>query len=343
MSKFLSNLIHTRPTLREHKLFSLSSPAAKEAHMLSRTDWREWLPSAIPPFRKMIIEWPTTMYLRSGENERIICMGDAVNLEAENDRGVTPELSDIYFPKFPDNTIEHLALIVTEMVDKDETTLAVAMDMGPRRKPLIGPWIVSELGASILDADAVQPSGEFLMRLKSLAWGKPMIDKYGLPPTSLLPVCPNPSFDGIPVENMERLMEECIGQIRVALAVLALVNAERDTIIVPASQRNGRMMSTMKGAGSIPRYEPTEIIIRPDLPRRVYERTKALMPGSPKCHHEVKGHWRYLDRRPNHHWEEWKCEDGVVRWRRFIKEHERGDRALGTTAHTYAVDVDPAR
>ena len=112
------------------------------------------------------------------------------------------------------------------------------------------------------------------------------------------------------------------------LAMIALLNVERSTVIVPPTYRDGR---TIVGKENVPRYRPTVVVIRPDAPRRVSKGAKHAQPtGIKKREHDVHAHLR-----------RYRNPDGSIRRTVKVRSHTRGDPELGRVVKQYLVEADP--
>jgi len=113
------------------------------------------------------------------------------------------------------------------------------------------------------------------------------------------------------------------GSARVYLAYLALMNVERETIVLPKSYRAGRVFVN---GDSKPSYEPLVVRIQPNAARIILEEDGSIQEGHREVRqHEVRRHLRRL-------------KSGREVW---VKPHKRGNPELGTIIKTYQIESDP--
>lgn len=155
----------------------------------------------------------------------------------------------------------------------------------------------------------------------AMGWGPKFVAQYGLPINPAVYL--EPLYKKLPAEESLAYAKEFAGQVRMACAVLALLNIEREVIHMPASSRHGR---TMLGNRQVARYRPNLVVVRPDAPRIIRERAEEIeRMASRKREHDVRSHWRRL-------------KDG----RRVpVRSHMRGDPALGHVHKRYIVEKNP--
>jgi hypothetical protein len=249
------------PWLKTTPAFSFEASAIRAAHELSITDWREWFPSALPPFKSFVLDW------RPGD----FVVGDADQWTRE---GVIFEDGFALFSgMYPSGAIAALPLDV--MVHQPVGPMMATGDVSPYQLPetikdyLWGPALVKQFGRPELDVRL--PKGLAQAAIKSGKRWEALVDQ------------------------LADVFLDLAGLIRVFYAQLALMNAEKEIIPQTPVARDGR--GIIKGK-SVPRFKPHTIVLRPDAPRRVSmmarDITAAWHRGSPKREHDVRSHFRTL-------------------------------------------------
>lgn len=281
-------------------LFSFEDSGADLAHTLSMHDWRDWLPLATPPFEHCLLEWDPRAYLARLHGQRLPGTQSRVH-----DAGDLIDRLGIYAHTHP--RYGRCATIVQGHTSFRD---------GVVPSPYLITWDMQEPKEL-----SGMPGYRDWVRM---AFGAPYIAQYGEPPCPTVTIFDD-YYDGkkISPENMYRMAEESIGQVRVALAALALLNAQKETLHVPASYRDGR---TILRNRTVPRYRPSLVVIRPDAIRRVYDRSADAEPtGIRKREHDVRQHFRTL------------ADGRRVR----VRAHQRGDASLGRVEKRYIVEHSP--
>lgn len=266
----------------EMKIFQIDDSAAKMAQELSRTDWREWLPLAVPPYEACFIEWSPRAYIPGPD--------------------VIPQLGMAIYQK----------------------TARLIMQA---RKVEYGPfcWVWEAPGVDSNRPTAAYDPG--MDSITAMAWAQGYVAQYGCPDYPVMGThTDNLGFKKTAADKMRflGLANECQGQARVGLAILALMNVDRERIFVPANaEPQGRAMFKNR---TVPRYRPNLVVIRPDAPRRIYEQIEERRGMGPKRkEHDVRAHTRTL-------------RDGrIIK----VRSHERGDPALGRVTKRYIVEQNP--
>lgn len=155
-----------------------------------------------------------------------------------------------------------------------------------------------------------------------LAWGTTYARDHGMPASPAVRVLKELPYTRAPRNATFQCAFECAGQLRVLLAMFALLNAERPAGVDPDTQREGR---AILGGLSVPKYKPRVVVLRPDAPRRVTSSVHEWSSGIKKREHEVRRHLR-------------RYKSGKTVW---VREHVRGDAALGRVEKQYLVEADP--
>jgi hypothetical protein len=130
-----------------------------------------------------------------------------------------------------------------------------------------------------------------------------------------------------------------MGELGFICAALALLNE------VPVKFVPFRPSGSLRAGGRLRPYMSSSIVSIevPATRRRLKEIEKHLKgrgDAAKKARHEVRGHWRHVDKLPlcddNHHrWERFEDRDGRLRWRMWIDHHERGDASIGWVRQSY--------
>lgn len=130
-------------------------------------------------------------------------------------------------------------------------------------------------------------------------------------------------------EIVRNCCAELGGTTRLAVSVIAMLNTV--LIVDEPSRPKGRFLSRSGSKGYVDR-SVSYLNIGPRIRNREeYVRKAVTDEIARKCLHEVRGHWRYLRRKPSIPGWERVEHDGKVYWRKFIEAHKRGDASLGTT------------
>lgn len=287
---------------------------------LIKQDWREWLPAARPPFDFMMMEWQ---------------IGQWPDVPPQAPR---PRAGGIWYKG-------QCALI---MDAREEERDQAGKTRAVRSRVINGPWIMNvdqplhDLHAGHPQEAGLSPQSlDFIERMRVMGWGRAYVEKYGMPPTMNL--VPNPQSvgtgldDPMNFEAMEALCGACESEVRVMMGYLALISTMPRADYAPAEQRG---TAWVKGTGAIPHYKLNDVFIRPGAARLVRQRVKAGMPtGIHMPLHDVRGHWRTLDHRPNSRWEPYfDPHTKTERYRRWIADHKSGDEQYGVRAHNYIVE-----
>lgn len=136
-------------------------------------------------------------------------------------------------------------------------------------------------------------------------------------------------------EIVRNCCTELGGTTRLAVAILAMLNTV--LIVDEPSRPKGRFLSRSGSKGYVDR-SVSYLNIGPRIRNREdYVRNAVRDEISRRCLHEVRGHWRYLRRKPSvPGWERVEHE-GEVYWRKFIEAHKRGDPALGDSSERVTI------
>lgn len=288
------------------QLLTIDPSAIRMAYMLSTTTPQSWLPYAYPPFQRAIVDWSPREYL-----DEIEGVDRTIYTVAEGERHNS----------------------VAAAVQNDIMELIIEL---PDGKLMPSPFVV-RIGAADTDpADAyvralIQREGDakfqnFMQRFVQLGWGLPAREFAGGEYPREFRVYPNTHYirDDLDPDTVITWALDNAGQVRVALALFALLNRNRETVIVPPNQRDGR---TVVRGRNVPKYKPHLVVLRPDAIRRVTEPNAddETLAGVRKRAHEVRRHIR-------------RYRNGKEVW---VREHNRGDPALGVVQKRYVVEADP--
>lgn len=277
------------------QLFEFENDGASLAHTLSLHDWREWLPLAVPPFEYCLLEFNPGAYMQALHGKPYI-------------NGRKYDTSDLLM-RIGLFVHQHPTLGRFATVLQGHSSFSGAVP---------APYAIS------WDVPEARETAEGYKDWQTMAWGPDYIEKFGLPPYPYVGLFTDYyKKHGITPENLLFMAEETMGQTRVTLAALALLNVQRETLHVPASYRDGR---TILRNRTVPRYRPSLVVIRPDAIRRVYDRSADAEPtGIRKREHEVRQHFRTL------------ADGRRVR----VRAHQRGDASLGRVEKRYIVEHSP--
>jgi hypothetical protein len=117
------------------------------------------------------------------------------------------------------------------------------------------------------------------------------------------------------------ILYEFAGDVRVALAILAYMNADRDQEQIFTQKKK----STFLGGKVYPYPKTNLVVIRPGSTQRIYERNERHDPLNNRRLHEVRRHVRKL-----------KTGKFVI-----VRPHKRGNAELGEVTKRYIVEKDP--
>lgn len=151
---------------------------------------------------------------------------------------------------------------------------------------------------------------------------------------------PEPLYD----RTMSILMASAndqYGDIAYIVAALALINE------VPVKYVPYRPSGSMRAGGTLRPYMQSSVVtIEVPASRRrlkdIRDDLKHKGEQAIRARHEVRGHWRHVQKLPlvaadNHRWERWTDRDGRPCWRTWIEHHERGSGQIGFVRQTYEV------
>lgn len=277
--------------LRKHPIISGDMSARDLCANMADTDWRLWLPLARPPFDNCTIEIPLNIAIGHGDNEF-----DSRDLLMTDPNLIVRECALIILNRH--------GMIVSRFQAKDDAY---------KTHRMLSPYII--------DFDGVFPrASEFDL---TYVWNNGYVKKFGMPDIINFNVDPKSNIG--PSDLVDDRYLPCSAVLRPMLAFLALLNSQRETIVIPADQRDGKTWSKTKKR-FIPRWKPHLVVIRPDAPRRVTERVQEIArEATRKREHEVRRHIRRL-------------RDGREVW---VRPHKRGDASLGVVEKKYLIESDP--
>lgn len=304
-SRLLLNALSGFEEPETWRILVMDHSAVDMALRLCQTDWREWLPAARSPFLRCAIEMPLAGFHHKSHKRVLILMKDG------------------------------LGQFVNELESGEMTASPFLVN------PMQDELVYFERMKRLTNDEAFHDK---MGQIADLGWGEDYVKDFGTP--EFVTVAANPltvwhDMDGpFDIDYCLKRARAFEGQVRFCMAALALISTIRAEVIPPTARRGTRFA---RGLGSIPHFMDVDIFIRPNAPRLIKQRVKASQPtGIHLPLHDVRGHWRTLDYRPNSHWEEYHDPHANrTRYRRWIADHTSGDERYGVRRHTYIVENMP--
>jgi len=274
--------------------FVTERSAADAAQEISMQPWQDWIKKAQPPFGSMVIEWKPIDMIESMKR-----YGNRFAYTAPSGKIATrtePETDGLF-------DVE--AMVITD----SKIWFHIGAFSGQSMNIML-PWVI-ELNKPR------DPSDPDQIAFEKLAFGVGYEKQFGSYPDVRIRrdySQVKTKFATIPDE----MLTEFAGIVRFGLAMLALINTERETIPTVGYKR-----STLKNGKIIKLPETRLVVIRPDSARKVYEKSEPT--GIKHRDHEVRRHLR-------------NYKNGKTAW---VREHRRGDKSIGTVNKRYIVEMDP--
>lgn len=149
--------------------------------------------------------------------------------------------------------------------------------------------------------------------------------------------------ENVVTKLISRSLKEQAGELRWVVTALALLNE------VPVIYTPFRPKGLMRYNSALKPYLSSTVVTisLPARRRRVKDYQKDLIragreaEASKRRAHDVKGHFRRSNKQHGPRWEAFIDRDGRLRYRRWIKEHVRGNGRIGFNDHIYAVVGKP--
>lgn len=292
-----SNWVRSTPRFRDHRPIILDRKASERAHDLSLTDWRDWLPWALPPFDKSFIQIDPRAYIPG------------------------------------DDIIE--AMVISTF--GDHAQIAVQGQLEDKTSVMMSPFTINWN----LDPTHYVPVPD---NIAELGWSPAIVKAFGVPKMPRVGGNPSKLLARLDVPTHAKLCYEFAGQVRVALAAMALINMYGDWDAIPErAPLLGRKRSKYH-QDFIPVFGTHVITL--DLTKRKRKPKRAGRAGTPKCEHDVRGHFKHYRSeswdqcRNRHTWNDvgprQVC-NGCGSRRKWVPGFRRGDPERGSTVATYEV------
>ena len=290
-----------------------------------------------PPFPSLWVEMSSRVVMRC---RREIMMGQGATYEEALARFKNPQSEQVRMGVF----IERREYgIEAWCVEHDHDTLEVfdwpmhfelAIDGEKFERPKKDDIITDSRGVKVTHRGKTP-----LLSQTGLLWGY-LDDQVGLrnlnhKARALVPSYAMPIYSDKEAKN--KILEELTGFPRMAVGILALINA-MPMVREKVTPKGRRMNKNRKGTKPLLSHTVATMVV----PKRVKDVTKYVnrqvsSEVAKKRYHEVRGHYRHLKEKPSTPgWKE-VVVNGETLWRKHIASHHRGDISLGMVEHDETV------